>query len=104
MNWFEGHYVPEGTDKSDPQLSPLLAKDLSGLPPAAVITAGFDPLRDNGEAYFDALRTAGVPVTLHRHWDLIHGFINLLGISPRFREATLEIAGVLRAGLDLTAK
>ncbi|MFB9726692.1 alpha/beta hydrolase [Haloechinothrix salitolerans] len=104
MNWFEGHYVPEGADKSDPRLSPLLAKDLSGLPPAAVITAGFDPLRDNGEAYYDALKKASVPVTLHRHWDLIHGFINLLGISPRFREATLEIAGVLRTGLDLTAK
>lgn len=104
MNWFEHRYVPAGTDKSDPRLSPLLAKDLTGLPPAAVITAGFDPLRDNGEAYYDALKTAGVPVTLHRHWDLIHGFVNLLGLSPRFREATLEIAGVLRTGLDLTAK
>ncbi|WP_086840859.1 alpha/beta hydrolase [Amycolatopsis kentuckyensis] len=100
MKWFEGHYVPEGTDLSDPRLSPLRAADLSGLPPALVVTAGFDPLRDEGEAYAEKLREAGVEVTLRRHEDLIHGFINFTGVGTRFREALAEMAGALRQGLS----
>ncbi|SEF29047.1 acetyl esterase [Amycolatopsis pretoriensis] len=100
MKWFEGHYVPSGTDLTDPRLSPLHADDLSGLPPALVVTAGFDPLRDEGEAYAEKLRSAGVEVALRRHEDLIHGFINFTGVGTRFREALAETAGALRQGLS----
>ncbi|MFI5584669.1 alpha/beta hydrolase [Amycolatopsis sp. NPDC051758] len=100
MKWFEGHYVPEGTDLTDPRLSPLRAADLSGLPPALVVTAGFDPLRDEGEAYAKKLAEAGVDVALRRHEDLIHGFINFTGVGSRFREALAEMAGALRQGLS----
>ncbi|MEV5720080.1 alpha/beta hydrolase [Amycolatopsis mediterranei] len=100
MKWFEGHYVPEGADLTDPRLSPLHADDLSGLPPALIVTAGFDPLRDEGEAYAEKLREAGVEVALRRHEDLIHGFINFTGVGTRFREALAEMAGALRQGLS----
>ncbi|MFE0021782.1 alpha/beta hydrolase [Amycolatopsis sp. NPDC059021] len=100
MNWFEGHYVPRGTDLTDPRLSPLHAKDLSGLPPAYVVTAGFDPLRDEGETYAQKMREAGVPVALSRQPDLIHGFLNFTGVGSRFTEAVAEMAGALRTGLS----
>lgn len=103
MDFFEAHYVPVGTDKSDPQLSPLCADDLTGLPAACIVTAGFDPLRDSGEDYAAALKKAGVPVVVQRQGDLIHGFANFIGVGPRFRDATLEIASALRTGLDLLA-
>jgi acetyl esterase len=99
MKWFQNHYVPEGCDLRDPRLSPLRADDLSGLPPALVVTAGFDPLRDEGEAYAKKLREAGVQVALRRHDDLIHGFINFTGVGTRFREALAEMAGALRIAL-----
>jgi acetyl esterase len=100
MTWFLNHYAPAGVDRTDPRLSPLLAKDLSGLPPAYIATAGFDPLRDEGEAYGEKLRDAGVPVAVSRQADLIHGYVNFLGIGHRFREATAEAAGALRLGLS----
>ncbi|MBN9746530.1 alpha/beta hydrolase [Amycolatopsis sp. A1MSW2902] len=99
MVWFEGHYAPEGIDKADPRMSPLLASDHSGLPPAYIVTAGFDPLRDEGEAYAEKLRAAGVPVAVSRQADLIHGFLNFAGVGTRFREAIAEMAGALRVGL-----
>lgn len=103
MTWFLDHYAPDGVDRTDPRLSPLLADDVSGLPPAYVATAGFDPLRDEGEAYADRLRHSGVPTALSRQADLIHGYVNFLGMGRRFREATAEAAGALRVGLSLPA-
>lgn len=100
MTWFIDHYAPAGVDRSDPALSPLLAEDFSGLPPAYVATAGFDPLRDEGEAYAAKLADAGVPVALSRQSDLIHGYANFLGVGRRFREALAEAAGALRVGLS----
>jgi acetyl esterase len=99
MTWYLDHYAPPGTDLADPRLSPLLAQDFAGLPPAYIGTAGFDPLRDEGEAYAEKLRAAGVPTALSRQPDLIHGYVNFLGVGRRFREATAEAAGALRLGL-----
>ena len=100
MTWFLDHYAPEGIDRTDPRMSPLLTEDLTGLPPAYISTAGFDPLRDEGETYAERLAEAGVPVALSRHADLIHGYVNFLGIGRRFTEATAEAAGALRVGLS----
>jgi acetyl esterase len=98
MDAFEHHYLPPGT-ATDPRASILLAPDLSGLPPAYVATAGFDPLRDEGEAYALRMREAGVRVALRRHPGLVHSFVNLTAISRTSRGAMLEAAGALRMGL-----
>ncbi|HYG97320.1 MAG TPA: alpha/beta hydrolase [Solirubrobacterales bacterium] len=99
MDYFENSYLPPGVDRGDPRVSVLQAGDLRNLPPAYVATAGFDPLRDEGEAYALRLREAGVRVALHRHPGLIHTFANLTAICPSARGAMLEAAGALRMGL-----
>jgi acetyl esterase len=99
MGFFEDTYLPPGVDRSDPRVSVLQADDLSHLPPAYVSTAGFDPLRDEGEAYALRMREAGVRVALRRHPGLIHTFANLTAICPSARQAMLEAAGALRMGL-----
>jgi acetyl esterase/lipase len=99
MQWFEDHYLPDGCDHTDPRVSMMRAKDVSDLPPAYVATAGFDPLRDEGETYAERMREAGVKVALQRHPGLIHGFANLTAICPSARAAMLEAAGALRMGL-----
>ena len=99
MDWFEGHYLPPGVDRDDPRVALLNASDLSGLPPAYVATAGFDPLRDEGEAFARGLREAGVQVALRRHPGLVHTFANLTAICPSARAAMLEAAGALQLGL-----
>jgi len=101
MKWFEDHYIPDGIDEADPRASMMRAADVSGLPPAYVATAGFDPLRDEGEIYAERMREAGVPVVLQRHPGMIHGFANLTAICPSARTAMLEVAGALRMGLGL---
>ena len=105
IEWFLAHYL-DGVehDPRDPRLSPIHAEDLSGLAPAIVVTAGFDPLRDEGEAYAAALAAAGVPVIQRRHAGLIHGFINLLGVGTASREALVETAGTLRGLLEAPPK
>jgi acetyl esterase/lipase len=99
LDWFERQYLPDGVDRGDPRVSLLQAGDLSGLPPAYIATAGFDPLRDEGEAYAAALREAGVPVALRRHPGLIHGFANMTAVSGNARTAMHELAGAVRMGL-----
>ncbi|HEX6688549.1 MAG TPA: alpha/beta hydrolase [Solirubrobacterales bacterium] len=99
MDWFEDHYLPPASDHSDPRVSMLRADDLTGLPPAYVATAGFDPLRDEGEAYAARMQEAGVQVALRRHPGLIHGFANMTAFSPTAEAAMLELAGAIRSGL-----
>jgi acetyl esterase len=90
-------YAADDARRDDPRLSPLLAPDLSNLPPALVATAGFDPLRDEGDAYVDALERAGVPVRVQRFPGLGHGFIHLTGVCPAARHAMVAIAREWRA-------
>lgn len=92
MRWFWDHYLSSPADASQPYASPLSAKDLSGLPPALVLCAEFDPLRDEGLAYAERLKEAGVPVTVRLHEGLIHGFFWMGGVLDAFREARDLIA------------
>lgn len=97
MDWYTDNYLGKSrTGAGDPRASPLLANDLSGLAPAFVVTAAFDPLRDEGEAYAQALQAAGTPTTLRRFPGFIHGFVNAAGVSRTARDALVEIAGVTR--------
>ena len=98
ITWFRG-LVLAGHDLGDPRVSPMLARDLTGLPQAYIAVAGFDVLRDEGEAYARRLAEAGVPVALRRHEGLIHGFVNATGVSAVCREACLEACGALRVAL-----
>jgi acetyl esterase len=79
LAWFTRHYLPGQCDLADPRLSPLRAEDLTGLPPAIVVTAGHDPLRDEGQAYAAALSRAGVPVLDCRNETMAHGFLAMAG-------------------------
>jgi acetyl esterase len=87
MRWFAGHYLERSEDASSPLASPLLAPDLSDLAPASVITAEYDPLRDEGELYAQRLREAGVSVEQRRYEGMIHGFFAMTELLDRAREA-----------------
>ena len=99
MDWFGQHYLSADDDLNDPKASPLKAGLLAGLAPAHIVTAGFDPLRDEGEAYAAKLKADGVEVTLRRHSSLIHGFLNFSVVNRTSHDAVCEMAGVLRAAL-----
>ena len=99
VDYYEKTYLLDEADRTDVRASPLLATDLSGLPPAYVAVAGFDPLRDEGEDYARRLAEAGVPVSLRRHESVVHPFINAVGASPLARQALAEAVGALRMGL-----
>jgi acetyl esterase len=95
MEWFWRHYLRSQDDRRNPSACPMKAQSLAGLPPAIVVTAEFDPLRDEGEAYAVRLREAGVPVTLRRFEGLTHGFISMAAASERSQRAAVEIASIL---------
>ena len=100
MRWYIDHYTPDPGMREQPYASPLLAEDLSGLAPAYVAVDGFDPLRDEGEEYARRLTAAGVPTTLRRHGELVHPFVNSLGVWPNARRALDEAVGALRLALQ----
>ena len=102
MEWFWNHYLPDG-DRFVPDASPLRADDVSGTAPALVLTAGFDPLRDEGEAYAKRLEESGVPVTLTRYDGMIHGFYRMPGVMSKANDALAETADALRAAFAAAA-
>jgi acetyl esterase len=97
MRWFWNHYRGEGAAGREPYACPLRAPDLRDLPPALVITAEFDPLRDEAEAYAHRLREAAVPVQRSRYDGMIHGFVSMSTVFPQARAAIAEVAAALRA-------
>ncbi len=101
MEWFYDHYLQDETHAREPLASPILAEDHSGLPPAIVITAGYDPLRDEGEAYAQKLSDAGVDVKVNRYEGEIHGFASMIGALDEARDAINEIGKELRTVFKL---
>jgi acetyl esterase len=100
MAWFKNHYLNGKDETGNPQASPLLATDLSNLPPALIITAEFDPLRDEGEEYGQRLQAAGVPVTISRYDGVIHGFFGMATILDKAKLAINEACQALRTAFS----
>ena len=97
MAWFVGHYLNGDADMDNPLASPLLATDVSGLPPAFVITAECDPLRDEGEAYGELLRKQGVPVEIRRYPGMPHGFFSMAAALDTARGAFMDATARLQS-------
>jgi acetyl esterase len=102
MTWFWDHYCPDVERRKHPLASPLMALDLSGLPPALVITAEFDPLRDEGEAYAERMAAAGVKVEMRRFDGLTHAFFSLAGLLEAAREGVDLVGNRLRRAHGLS--
>jgi acetyl esterase len=100
MDWFMGHYMGPEVDPADVRLSPIKNTKLKGLAPAIVVTAGFDPLVDQGECYAKRLKDAGVPVIYRCYDSLTHGFTAFTGAVPAADVACREIAGFVRQAYD----
>ena len=94
--WFWGEYLNDASEALHPHASPLRAPDLRGLPPALVVTAEFDPLRDEAERYGERLRAAGVPTVVSRHAGMVHGFFGLVGLVDKSEAALAEASAWLR--------
>ena len=93
---FNAFYTDSGADPADPRVSPIRRQDLSGLPPALIVTAEYDPLRDEGEAYGRRLAEAGVPATVRRYEGAGHGFVQHFSWLPEFHGVFAETADFLR--------
>jgi acetyl esterase len=87
MEWYREQYLADDADGEEPYASPIKAASLAGLPPACIVTAEMDPLRDEGEAYGRALQAAGVPVTIHRAPGMFHGFFNMDAVLDGSKDA-----------------
>jgi acetyl esterase len=96
VEWFLDQYTPDPHDRLNPLVSPLLTRDLNGLPPALVVTAEFDVLRDEGEAYAQRLQEAGVKVQLMRCNGMVHGFLSMIGLIKRATRYFEQVAAEIR--------
>jgi len=99
--WLMDFYLPRGVDRDDPRAFPLRAKDLSGLPPALVMTAQYDSLRDDGDLYASRLQESGVPVTWSRYEGMIHNFPLAYAVLDRGEQAVNEMADALRSAFGV---
>jgi len=99
MRWFWDNYVPDPKLRDEPYASPLRAKDLAGLPPAHVVTAEFDPLKDEGKAYAERLREAGVATTYVEYPGMVHGFTGMATTVPMGRTGIDDMSAALRKAL-----
>jgi acetyl esterase len=99
IDWFFDNYLPQGTDLSDPRLSPLHAADLRGLAPVYLMTAEHDPLHDEGLDYAARLRESGVPVSVMDYPGLVHDFIYLDAVLPQARQAVSAAARAVKDAL-----
>ena len=100
IEFFNSLYLPPGTDRNTPKVSPLRAKDFSGLPPAYVMLSGYDPLHDEGLAYAEKLKAAGVKVSIADYAGMVHCFIYLQTVLPEAHEAVAKAARAVKAALD----
>lgn len=100
IDYFNAFYLPAGTDRHSPTVSPLCAKDFSGLPPAFVMLGGYDPLHDEGLAYAQRLMTAGVQVTIADYPEMVHCFIYLQTVVPQAHDAVTRAAHAVKQALD----
>jgi acetyl esterase len=96
MRWFWRQYVPDESQRGDPLAAPLRARSLAGLPPAVILTAEFDPLRDEGELFANRLAKDGVPVELLQYRGQVHGFLAMLGLTDDADQAIEHIAMRIR--------
>jgi acetyl esterase len=101
MVWFWEHYLPSENEGKHPYASPLNMQDLSNLPPAMVVTAEYDPLRDEGEMYAWRLQEAGNQVTVKRYHGMIHGFFSMGAVIDQGKQAIEDVAAALRSAFRI---
>ena len=101
IEWYKKQYIPQDQDAMDPRISPLYAHDFSSLPPALIITAEYDPMRDEGETYAQKLKSAGVPTELKRYKGMVHGFFQMKGILDETRLAINHVGETLKTHFSL---
>lgn len=102
MIWFWRQYLKTPEDGENPRASPLLARSHENLPPALIVTAEYDPLRDEGEAYGESLRRSGVSATVVRYPGTIHGFVTMAKILPEGRDAIARAVDFLKSEVRLS--
>lgn len=102
MNYFRGHYLPHEADWLDWRASPILASSLAGLPPAHVLTAGYDPLVDEGRAYAERLSSEGVKTVYQDYPDMVHGFLLMGGVLDTANQAVADCCAALRGAFKAT--
>lgn len=96
INWFHGNYLGQKSDPAHWLVSPLYAREFQGLPPACIVTAGFDPLQDEGRAYGENLERAGIPVCYRHYPGMLHGFFTQPGYIDQARKALQDCGQILR--------